>query len=152
IAFPAAVPRLVVVVAVLIPVSIGDVVLALVADEVVQRVAVVSRDEVDAAVVLVPEEVRTAEGSCCEPAGGAGLGAQERPAVVAEAAVPLTPGTTGEGIAELIRGEVPRLRDETHVAFGGERGDLVDELAVVLGLAVEVAPEDRAEVEPEPVD
>ena len=112
-AFDAVVRAVVVVVAVAVVFEVGEVVLALVAHEVVERVAVVRRDEVDA--VVRPAAAGLVEvAGAGEPrghrAGHAAVAAPEAADVVAVVAVPLGPTLVGERADLVTRRRRPTLR------------------------------------------
>ena len=144
VALPPAVPRAVVVGAVVVAVPVGLVVLAVVGDEVVQREPVVTGHEVDA-VQRGGEEVGAALDPQPQRLDHARLGPQEAADVVTEAVVPLQPPLARPGRSQLVAtGGVPRLGDHAHPAFGGPPSEAGDQ---PLGLA-----EHRRQIEAEAVD
>src|SRR5262249_22677519 len=68
---------------------------------------------------------------------------------VAKTAVPLEP--IDRKIADLVRAEVPRLRDQLHPREHGVLLDRVEERRVLL-VRTALAPEHRREIEAKPVD
>ena len=129
--------------------------LALVAHQVVERVAVVRRDEVDAVVRPAAAglvEVAGAGEARGHRAGHAVVAAPEAADVVAVVAVPLGPALVGERADLVGAGGVPRFGDDLRVGEHRVFGDQLDQRRVRHELAVPVAAEDRRQVEAEAVD
>ena len=153
-ALDAEVHALVVVVAVVVVLAVRLVVLRLVADEVVEREAVVGGDEVDAGVRLA-SGAGIEVGRAAEPIGELGrLAADPLPEAahaVAVLAVPLRPAD--REVADLVAAgtDVPRLGDQLHLADDRVLVDDVEEAAELVDV-VQLARQRRGEVEAEAVD
>src|SRR5262249_10598282 len=151
-AFHAAVPGVVVVGSIVVVLAVRLVVLAVVRDEIVQREAVVARDEVYAVVrraAVVAVKIRRA----CEPPAEilelAGVAFLKATHGVAKAPVPLRP--VHRKIADLIRANVPRLRDENRATNYRILRDRFEERTRRSKRTALLASEHRREIEPESV-
>ncbi len=154
-ALDTAVPALVVVAPVPVVLAVGEVVLLVVADQIVEREPVVSGDEVDAvggqlATPLV--EVGAAAHAEGDRSHQPGVALHEAPDVVAVMPVPLRPPGRREATDLVQAARVPRLGDDLGV--GEDRGELdAPQRGGHRHLGTVLAPgEDRPEVEAEAVD
>ena len=151
--FHAAVPRQVVVVAVAVVLQVGLVVLAVVADQVLQREAVVAGDEVDAGVRLAPAglvQVARAGEAAGELADHAAVALPVGAHGVAVAVVPLGPAE--RELAHLVAAlaQVPGLGDQLDLREHRVLADGVEEGAQPVHL-VQLARQRGGEVEAKPV-
>src|SRR5262245_105159 len=116
--FDAVVTAVVVVVAVPVVLAVIEIVLALVAHQVVEREAVVGGDEIDTVIRPAAARLVKIAGACESRGHGAGhavIAAPETADVVAVMSIPLGPPLRGEG-ADLERaGRVPGLGDDLGV-------------------------------------
>ncbi|CAB4792383.1 unannotated protein [freshwater metagenome] len=132
--------------------AVGIIVFTVVAHKVVEREAIVGCYKVDAAMRIGTEQIGTAPKPLGDTTNEAFFTADVRAHVVAKLTIPLRPGLTRKAIAKLIRTEVPRLGDQTKPAHRSKRCDLIDERAALLGDAIEIATQQRAEVETKAID
>jgi hypothetical protein len=119
----AAVPAYVVVAAIAIALAVPFVVLAVVADEVVEREAVVAGDVVDAVAgkPAAAVEVGAPRDACRDISGGPGFAAHEAANRVTVATVPLGPGHSGE-TADLVQAPgIPGFGDHRRPGQGRRR-------------------------------
>src|ERR1035441_6871537 len=118
-AFDAAIPTEVSVGAVAVVLAVGEIVLVVVGNQVVEREAIVVGHEVDAVVRFagaVVVEVGTARQTGGERRGHAGIALHELAHIVAINAIPLRPSSPGRQRADLIQPDgVPGLGDRKSV-------------------------------------